>query len=203
MEALFDFLTWATFGYDESHDASHGMTVMELARQLLLSESEEYRRTHGILIEIAALLHDTVDHKYPNAAEKREKLMELLQRHYPVIAEDVLTIIDTVSYSKEKKNGLPEYRTPELRRARDIVSDADKLESYSIKRCGQYTRGVHPEWTWAQLQDAMVEHYHEKLEGLSAYIYTPAGKELAKRRKIEMDAELAWMKEQKEWPEGW
>lgn len=81
------------------------------------------------MIMYATLLHDTIDHKYTNNLnEKISKLNNfLIQRNK--YTKYVEWIINNISYSKEFKSGYPIHIDTRVNLARDIVSDADKLEA--------------------------------------------------------------------------
>lgn len=182
-QEILDFLTSSLEGYDESHDITHAYAVLENARKIMRTYSDEFRDSCGETIELAALLHDTVDHKYPNADLKRKKLELILNDKYPHLAEDVLFIIDNISFSKEKKFGYPQGMTEKMKHMRDIVSDADKLEAIGeigYMRCYQFGKAIAPELSDDLIRQRVVDHFHDKLSLLATqYIHTIAGKEMA------------------------
>ncbi|KAK3240629.1 hypothetical protein CYMTET_49540 [Cymbomonas tetramitiformis] len=62
-------------------------------------------------------------------------------------AELILKIIDNVSYSKEVKRGLDTFDSESALAARNVVSDADKIEAIGVKgleRCADFAREMNP-----------------------------------------------------------
>lgn len=178
-----------TYEYDASHDLNHHLSVFYRSIDIYLrSNPENYSLSANkmllILIVYASLLHDTIDHKYPNnLEEKKETLERFLKTSLDSCEmEYVSWIINNLSYSKEKKNGYPIHLNPIVQLARNIVSDADKLEAIGLvglTRCEIFTKYANPDSNEIQVKDLVIQHYHDKLSTLDIYIRTPAGKEFA------------------------
>lgn len=187
MEQAREFCATLTAEYDASHDVNHHDRVLEYVRKIVRT----CEKTRVIEIaELAAMLHDTVDHKYPDADKKYELLKKFLQDTAPEIADQVLWVIDHMSYSKEVKNGRPIHSDPDVTAARNIVSDADKLEAMGYRgiiRCMEFTKNKY-QVTTDELIKLVVEHCHEKLLRLKdEFIITDNGKELARPLHAELE----------------
>jgi len=123
---------------DESHSLGHSMRVFQFAEKIAREEvkyvlnPEIIAEQHSV-IQAAAILHDTCDKKYRNEEDGLKDIEKLL---LPLMPPDkvnaTLRIIDTMSYSKVKKNGMPDlggYQT-----AYNVVREADLLDAYDFDR---------------------------------------------------------------------
>jgi HD superfamily phosphodiesterase len=142
------FASWVaavTADRDASHDMAHFRRVEGLALDLLREDEGSYREdgVHGeeedreSLVRITALAHDVLDHKYVpdiHLEERREDLVRALREHAHLSdaqVEKVMLASVNVSLSRELAGRL---QVEALREAgaswlRDLVSDADKLDS--------------------------------------------------------------------------
>lgn len=183
-----------TSDYDESHDINHHIDVYKNAIKILLkfSFSRDYQNSNDYMelftiITFSCLLHDTIDHKYKNNIEtKKEKLENYLKNTIPSMYHDIMWVIDNISYSKEVKNGYPKQSVKRLQLARDIVSDADKLEAIGpigIERCRQFNMANNPNASENEITKLIVEHCHDKLLKIrDFFIQTLVAKNMAKER---------------------
>lgn len=190
-QEIIDFCVELTNGYDESHDVNHHIAVYHNALEILNGlDTTLYQNYFDIhqMIMYASLLHDTIDSKYKNDLEiKIKKLDNFLIKKISTKSADVKWIIDNISYSKEVKLGYPKNMDPMVQLARDIVSDADKLEAIGeigIRRCKQYTIASNPDISdEEQIMTLVIEHCREKLLKLKdSFIRTNGGMVLAKTR---------------------
>jgi uncharacterized protein len=190
MESLDEFVKKLTGDYDESHNYDHHAKVNENCLLIMKAYGNELSDIDKKIIYYAAMLHDVVDHKYPNAEGKKILLEDFLKRSQldEEMVRAILFVINNISYSKEVKNGYPNFPSNEftgfnLQLIRDIVSDADKLEAIGqvgIDRCFCYTRASNSDLDENQIKQKVVEHSIEKLLRLKdSFIRTPKGKELA------------------------
>ena len=121
---------------DESHGLSHSMNVLHFANEIYESEvlSKPYLREQKRVIFVAAVLHDMCDKKYVEEEVGIQDIAAFLDDQMPRCEIDVTkNIIQTMSYSKVKKNGYPDlgrYQT-----AYHIVREADLLTAYDFDRC--------------------------------------------------------------------
>ena len=172
-----------TEDYDESHNIEHHVNVYKNA---IIIYKGIYDCTKEILplIIYASLLHDTVDSKYPDGLKNKiEKLDNFLKEKLSDKWTNVKWIIDNISYSKEAKFGYPLHTDPIVQLARDIVSDADKLEAIGeigLLRCKQYSIAKNPTASKEEITKIVVQHCYDKLLKIKdLYIRTSTGKNLA------------------------
>jgi uncharacterized protein len=113
-----NFIRQCIRDYDSGHDWWH----IDRVRKLSLFINVQEATADPLALEIAALLHDAVDSKFPgNNLEQVEKFLDcpgLIE-----IKEKVLTVIRNVSFSNKAQSG--EVVLPELL----IIQDADRLDA--------------------------------------------------------------------------
>jgi len=233
LSAVRAFVARATQGRDPSHGEEHMWRVCcnayhiakdFEARGLPLSSSFA-PETALRIVALAAMVHDTIDHKYPGEvthSQLEEELACILMTRTSVkdsannnnnnndsnadcdghVKKDVaaiMTIIDNISYSKEKREGYPHHLGGALGTMRDVVSDADKIEAIGrvgIERCIEYTRHAHPEYDSKEMAREVLAHVEEKLLNLyGSYIRTPKGRQMAEHGHQEMVRFAARLKE--------
>jgi len=131
-------------GRDESHGLAHFHRVRKTSLDLVEQEQQRLSARELLLLQLAALSHDVLDHKYfPASAqgvrekEEMKSAMESTLRELPLTPEevqDVCLISDNVSLSKELGGRLQETELLRrgLMRLRDFVSDADKLDALGV-----------------------------------------------------------------------
>lgn len=142
---LFQFVmkTVAKYNIDESHGLSHAFQILTQANSIYESEVIKIPelKEHEKVIYIAAIVHDMCDDKYMST----ETGLDTIERFLSTIEDFKLTqseikairnIINTMSYSKVKKNGFPELG--EYQHAYHIVREADLLCAYDFDRCMLY-----------------------------------------------------------------
>lgn len=185
-------------------DRSHGMEHFERVRQLSLRiAEEELRLTHdeSLVLQLSALCHDVLDHKYVTSQQSyRELKTELLEALRSVAClqdhqvEDVLLISENISLSKEKRQELQLKQLTErgLLPFRDVVSDADKVDALGrqgIVRLAQYQLALNGVscLTPAYLRDLANKHLLERF----FYLRTEAGMRLAIPAYKELEAIVA------------
>eukprot|EP01108_Squamamoeba_japonica_P006520 TRINITY_DN531_c0_g3_i1.p1 TRINITY_DN531_c0_g3~~TRINITY_DN531_c0_g3_i1.p1 ORF type:complete len:238 (-),score=52.26 TRINITY_DN531_c0_g3_i1:50-718(-) len=196
IKAVEEFIERECLGRDETHGAAHMREVRDTAMQLFDASEDE---TFALLVETAALLHDVPDHKYD---DEEGSLMARVQNfinsneQLEPLFDEIIWIIDHVSYSKEVKDGgksIEAANGTRKRRARDIVSDADKCAAIGSRgawRCAEFRcakAGVSLESVkadpteWKRLCDDVNQHADEKLLLLATkFVRTEAGKKHAK-----------------------
>lgn len=139
LTTILRFVQYSTIKYkiDESHALGHSMNVLYYAQQNFNKEviKNPTLRTQEQLIYSAAMLHDLYDRKYPTSTIMpiRTVLQYKLKIHDIDAAEK---IINTMSYSKVKKQGYPDLGKYQL--AYHIVREADLLASYDFDRAMIY-----------------------------------------------------------------
>jgi len=132
---------------DESHGIEHfervRVSAVELAEETLPLSSDA-----RLLLELAALSHDVLDHKY--VGEDAEALRAAMEEALTTLAginkdqvRAVCLVAENISLSKELRGELDVrgLQQCECLTIRDLVSDADKLDALGLrglKRLAQY-----------------------------------------------------------------
>lgn len=137
LNQLFTFVLAMTKKYniDSSHSESHSMDVLHYANQIanFVSLTFPYILEQTNVIFSAAVLHDLCDRKYITVETGLNEIDQFLENKLTE-EEKFYTkeIINTMSYSKVKKNGYPELGKYEM--AYHAVREADLLSSYDFDR---------------------------------------------------------------------
>jgi uncharacterized protein len=171
------------------HSYMHAKRVAKNALLLASREGGDKR-----VIEAAAWLHDCADEKlYQDTAAQKSKISAILKRNNYKEAEiaEIMTIIDTISFHKEKDHPLTSLNA-------QIVSDADKLEAIGaigIIRTIEYgaRKGrpfyeeknlelVDGEYQFKEETETTLTHFYQKLLRLGEHFYTATAKEEAEPR---------------------
>lgn len=134
---LFKFVirTSALYNIDESHALKHSMDVYQYANTIFHQEviKNPYLKEQKSIIDSCAILHDMCDNKYVDETIGLKNINDFLANTFP--QEEINTInqiIQTMSYSKVKKQGYPII--PKYQDAYHIVRQADLLAAYDIDR---------------------------------------------------------------------
>lgn len=138
---LFNFVLYTTSKYniDESHGLSHSMNVLHTAYNIYQSEVKKnpYLEDQQTIIYSSAVLHDMCDNKYMDVEVGLDEINNVLTSHLSQEETNTIkTIINTMSYSKVKKQGFPSLGKYQL--AYHIVREADLLAAYDFDRCMIY-----------------------------------------------------------------
>ena len=143
---LFQYVLTTSNKYkiDESHGLSHAMDIFMRSNQIYEAEliAHPQLKSQEKIIYVSAILHDMCDKKYMNQDEGIANIEQFLtqiepyhkMRHEEI--EVVKNIIDTMSYSYVKQNGMPDLG--EYQCAYNIVREADLLCAYDFDRCMIY-----------------------------------------------------------------
>ena len=194
--SLKQFVKTTCHGRDVSHGYKHMKCVYKNACKIMNMMSVNDNRIVN-LVTYSAWLHDVADHKYDHDGKLKLQVIEFLKNELEDDVQLVVDIIDRISFSKENECRLS-GRELDWNvvlgdigcQARDIVSDADKLEAIGkigVDRCVQYIYHKNPNVTRDELKKLVEEHAEEKLYLLSQqFIRTNAGQELAKPLHDEM-----------------
>jgi len=137
----------------QRRDESHGMTHFESVRRKALEIAEKTSfidDEERLILQLAALCHDVLDHKYSGEDDLKfsmEEALRITTNLTPEQVVDVCLISDNVSLSKELAGLMEEDALIQRRllHLRDFVSDADKLEALGIgglQRLAQYQMHV-------------------------------------------------------------
>lgn len=174
------------------HDIAHIKRVERLALYIAVREQP----VDTFIINMASLLHDTVDSKLTNHKEANKKVQDLLTS-LQIDSNDctaILHIINNISYSHAKTHNTT------LSKEGQIVRDADRLDALGaigIARTFQFA-GAFNEPMWSdqvdyqtlidgtfdleKLSPSAIKHFYEKLFNLKNLMHTETAKELATKR---------------------
>ena len=192
-----DFVQKTCAGRSDTHGHAHMKAVAETSAYLVFVDFID--RDGSLMLDAitAAWLHDIADHKYDHDGTLEQRLDEFGATNIPNYP-DIKKVIKYVSYSTEHKAilaGTPldfkqilgEYYA----NIRDIVSDADKLESIGVKgmeRSFIYNSDSNPTFTHAQVLAEVRKIYDEKLVKLATqFIRTPTARAIAQDEHTKME----------------
>jgi len=141
LSSVFKFIISTSLKYkiDDSHGVSHSMKALSFADNIYQEELIKYPflKEQEKVIYISAAIHDMCDKKY---MDERQGIMDietfLKDKLSCQEVEAVKNIIETMSYSKVKKNGFPDLKNYQM--AYHIVREADLLSAYDFDRCMIY-----------------------------------------------------------------
>lgn len=124
------------FYIDESHSLKHSLEVFKYANSIYDYEVLKYPqlKEQKEIITLASIVHDMCDKKYMDediGVYNMNKYMEDYMS--PEELTVVSNIIKTMSYSKVKMNGYPDFGN--YQHAYHIVREADLLAAYDLDRC--------------------------------------------------------------------
>ncbi|KAL9654256.1 hypothetical protein ABK040_010288 [Willaertia magna] len=147
IESTRNLVKQAMSGYDCSHDFVHVERVVNLSMKIAKKENVTDNKSLQI-IELAAYLHDLMDHKYVSSnesqSENQNKRQTLIQNHLSQfqldndIIDKVQFIVENISFSKEVKRLSSSSNNFQSFIELDIVQDADRLDAIGaigIVRC--------------------------------------------------------------------
>jgi HD superfamily phosphodiesterase len=196
-EILSKFVQETCATRDESHGWLHMQLVAHLSL-LIISNLSDFTPEETELALICAWLHDVNDHKYGN--ENEEKLNKFLDENFSKDKILILAIIKRISFSNEKKNGKADWLSilgESGLKARNVVSDADKIDALDINRCYIYEKTKHPMLSEKETWQQVIIHCDEKLLLLKDnYIITDIGKSLAQPKHELLIQRIAEIKKQ-------
>ena len=138
---LFQFvlLTSKEYNIDESHGLSHSMNVLHFAHNIYEAEKINYPilESQSKIIYVSSIIHDMCDKKYLDENTGLKEINNFLEdKLTPTEIDITKRIINTMSYSKVKKQGFPELH--EYQMAYHVVREADLLAAYDFDRCMLY-----------------------------------------------------------------
>jgi uncharacterized protein len=184
--------------YDGSHDFSHILRVLGLARRLAASSPANY---DSLVISLAALMHDVGDKKYLKAGEDATTLVQNILLDMDAdkgLANKIQAIVLGVSFSSEIKN--PGRVTdliaiyPELA----VVQDADRLDAIGAIGIGRaFTYGgAAGGVARGRGMGETIEHFTDKLERLEGMMKTEEGRKMARERTQRLKTFREWWTEE-------
>jgi hypothetical protein len=200
-QLLSDFVLTTCAGRSDTHGHAHMKAVAETSAYLLFVDF--YDKDGSMMLDTitAAWLHDVADHKYDHDGTLEQRLDEFGTANIPNYTE-IKQVIKYVSYSTEEKaiaSGTPlnfkQILGDYYSNIRDIVSDADKLESIGVKgmeRSLTYNTDTNPTFTHAQVVAEVRKIYNEKLVKLATqFIRTSTARAIAQKEHTKMEEWLA------------
>jgi uncharacterized protein len=181
IKATEEFVRQNMAGYDSGHDWWH----IERVRRLALYINEQEAAADPFILEVTALLHDSVDSKFAGSeTEKGFARIELFMDEIGLtnIKEQVVSVVRNVSFSKKNPSG--NLKDPVL----FIIQDADRLDAIGaigIARAFNYggfrnNKIYNPETE--QKSSSTISHFYEKLLVLKSGMNTLTAKRLAIER---------------------
>jgi hypothetical protein len=198
---LSEFVQTICAGRSDTHGHAHMKAVAETSCYLLFVDFFDKDGSMMLDTITAAWLHDVADHKYDYDGTLEQRLDEFGTANIPNYAE-IKQVIKYVSYSTEEKAliagtplDFPAILGDYYSNIRDIVSDADKLESIGVKgmeRSLTYNTDTNPTFTRAQVIAEVRKIYDEKLVKLATqFIRTSTARAIAQKEHKEMEEWLA------------
>ncbi len=182
---------------DPSHGWKHMKDVAEMVL-VIISQISNFTEDNIKLALICAWLHDVNDHKYGN--ENENKLNVFLENNFSSDKDKIISIIERVSFSREKKNGRSDWLDVLYEdgvKIRNVVSDADKIYALDIDRCFDYEKNKFPNLSDKDIWARVINHCNEKLLLLKdQYIITDIAKKIAEPINIKMIARITELKKQ-------
>jgi HD superfamily phosphodiesterase len=203
---LSEFVQTTCADRSETHGHAHMEAVAEMSAYIIQKDFAGRDNGDVMLDTItAAWLHDIADHKYDYDGTLEQRLDEFGTANISNYAA-IKQVIKYVSYSTENKAilaGTPldfkEILGDYYSEIRDIVSDADKLESIGEKgmeRSLSYNKQTNPTYTDAQVIQEVRKIYDEKLIKLATFIRTPTARAIARKEEREMED---WLENYEDW----
>jgi hypothetical protein len=186
--------------YGKHHGYEHAESVSALSFMIYNEIVHTHQIDDGldILVRIIGYFHDIDDSKIDKDGSKRRMLDQFLQENFPPYQQRLIRgIIDRILHSKEVKmrkemDGNVDWVTvlgETGKLIRDIVSDADKLESlgvegfirskeYNKERLGLTDSVEDQKRCFAEVNEII----ESKLKTLHEYLYTEPGKKMGIER---------------------
>ena len=178
-----DFVRQKIKGYDSGHDWWHIERVRNLARYINEIES----LADPFILEIAVLLHDTVDSKFADGRMEQgyKELRDFIDRAgMPEIRERVIEVVQNVSFSNKTPGG--NLQDPVLL----ILQDADKIDAIGaigIARAFNYggfrNNPIYVPGENREVKStSTIGHFYDKLLKLRDMMNTSTGRRIAEGR---------------------
>ena len=127
---------------DESHAIKHSMDVLKYSQKILNDEKKHPNNQdlnyNEKVIYTTAILHDMCDKKYMDPSQGLNEIKIFLKNteYKENEINNIIQIMNTMSYSTVKKNGFPNLG--EYEKEYHIVREADLLSGYDVERCMVY-----------------------------------------------------------------
>jgi uncharacterized protein len=164
-----------------AHDAGHDLTHIRRVRLNALEINREEKIADDGLIELCALFHDSIDHKFTKDVDASVEAINSFLGSEGINREDIARIIyvaRNISFSQRAERGT---LTPELA----VVMDADRLDAMGaigIARAFSYGGFRNRPMYGDDPKNSTIGHFYEKLLLLKELMNTSAGKKMALAR---------------------
>jgi uncharacterized protein len=168
-------------GISGTHDAGHDITHIRRVRLNALEINREEKIADDGLIELCALFHDSIDHKFTNNPDATVAKIKLFLEGEGIKEEDIARIVyvaKNISFSQRAERG---ELTPELA----VVMDADRLDAMGaigVARAFSYGGFRNRPMYGGDPKNSTIGHFYEKLLLLKELMNTSAGKKMALER---------------------
>lgn len=168
---------------DQSHKTEHLEKVW--LNCLKIASKENIKDPFNLLLlYFGAKFHELFDTKFSYEVSNFTRVISLFQNYISVEHSLIMIeILKTITYKKEKEIGYDALTVniqKEFILIRNIISDADKLESLNINRAFQYSSYINTGFEYNKIKDEVIQHCHDKLLKLKDnYFRTDYGKILA------------------------
>lgn len=190
--ATIEFVKETLADAEKGHDWFHVERVYKNAKAI-----NEEERANGLIVQLAALLHDIADSKFHNGNEELGPQLAVDFLRGQGLPDEVIyhvqQIIKNLSYSSNL--GTVGYQSAEL----NVVQDADRLDAMGaigiaraftyggFKNREMYNPDVPPQLNMSKEEykrsaAPTINHFYEKLLHLKDLMLTVKGKEMAEAR---------------------
>lgn len=193
---LSSFVKDSTRSFDDSHNYHHALKVTYNAFVIAKDPSYSNFFNRSIMpakLLMTSMLHDVCDDKYKSLSISKSALIEfistLVGENSPgsfTSPNEIMKIIDSVSYSKQVKGNTHENELDDDNKLiLQVLRDADRIEAIGLvglERCYLYTKEILPSTTSEDdITAHVVQHCYDKLLRLygEGYISTSAGRQIA------------------------
>ena len=187
---------------DSSHGYQHAKDVFWLSLWIYFMDSIRFNVMFNWtilrLVGVVSLCHDVDDKKIKGFEERKKKLEKFLIDEFGLEWKLIKDIIDRISHSKERNSDLSRKTDLDWLSVlglhgvivRNCVSDADKIESLGKtghERSKEFNRKSLKDGEGEKELFQLVEWImNDKLRTLDEWMWTSYGKELGKRKRIEI-----------------
>ncbi|MDB5275815.1 MAG: superfamily hydrolase [Ferruginibacter sp.] len=195
------FVKTALQGAEGGHDWFHIERVWKNANTIAKTEN-----VNGLVVALAALLHDIADAKFNDGDEEIGPAMASRFLHSLAVPEATIEHVENIIRNISFKGGhfTQSFSSPEL----DVVQDADRLDALGaigiarafnyggFKNRQLYNPAIAPDLnmtkeTYKKTTAPTINHFYEKLLLLKDKMNTGTGRQMAEERHAFMEIFLA------------
>lgn len=201
INATVHFVKTTLHGAEGGHDWFHIERVWKNANTIAKTEN-----VNGLVVALAALLHDIADAKFNDGDEEIGPAMASRFLHSLAVPEATIEHVENIIRNISFKGGhfTQSFSSPEL----DVVQDADRLDALGaigiarafnyggFKNRELYNPSVAPDLhmtkeTYKKTTAPTINHFYEKLLLLKDKMNTGTGRQMAEERHAFMETFLA------------